>query len=81
MSRLSRLRKKVNYDTDVPRCQTCIHFRKSRTFFRDSLPVKSHPLCHKHDFIVAPMSVCDNWQDRKGSTLESCDPKVTSKSS
>lgn len=75
MSRLSKLRKKVNYDTDIPRCQTCIHFRKSQTFFRESLPVKSHAMCHKHEFTTAPLAVCDSWTDSKGHTLHALNKK------
>lgn len=70
MSRLSKLRKAVNYDVDVPRCQTCVHFRKPGSFLRNSLPVKSPALCKQHDFTVQPLSVCDNWTSRKGETLE-----------
>ncbi len=70
MSMLSRLRKKVGYDTDIPRCQTCKQFRKPGSFLRDSLPVKSPAMCKQHDFTVQPLSVCDSWTSRSGETLE-----------
>jgi hypothetical protein len=75
MSRLSRLRKAVNYDTDIPRCQTCKHLRKPGSFLKNSLPVKSPALCKQHDFTVQLLSVCDNWTGRKGETLHESDVK------
>lgn len=77
MSRLGRLRKKVNYETDIPRCQTCVHFRKSRIFLKNSIPIKSQAMCHKHEFTAAPMAVCDDWKDSKGNTLEKLPLKTT----
>ncbi len=76
MSKLGKLRKKVNYETNVPRCQTCVHYRKAPTFLRNSLPIKGQALCVQYHFTVAPMSVCDSWKSSSGDTLYPLDRKM-----
>lgn len=66
MSALSQLRKKWNYETNVPRCSTCVEFVPARVYLkRDSIPVGAKPLCKKGHFHVAPNSCCDNWHTKK----------------
>jgi len=69
MSRLGQLRKKVHYETDIPRCSSCTHYRHSMVYLRDSLPKVSQCLCAKHQFTVRPNAVCDTWAGKDGSSL------------
>jgi hypothetical protein len=70
MSKLGKLRRKVGYDTNVPRCATCIHRRTYAHRLRDSLPMRTVHICKKHDFECASFAVCDHWQHKDGSTVE-----------
>lgn len=69
MSKLERRRKKVNYETNVPRCGTCIHIKTYGCRLRDSLPQRTVHLCAKHEFTCASFSVCDDWQSKTGETF------------
>jgi hypothetical protein len=69
MSRLGKLRKTVEYETDIPRCGNCAHYKHSRIVLRDSLPRVSSMLCKLHDFTVRPNAVCNKWAGTDGSTL------------
>jgi hypothetical protein len=74
MSKLSRLRKKWFYESQAPRCINCAHFRKPGIFLRNSLPVKSPPICSAGDFITGPNAICDNYKDdMKGTKNERMD--------
>jgi hypothetical protein len=69
MSLLSRLRKKWNYETNVPRCATCAEYLPARVYLkRDSIPIQAKPLCKAGHFHVAPLACCDKWH-RPGETL------------
>ena len=67
---LSRRRRAWNYETNVPRCENCAHYRKPGTFLRDSLPRTSPPQCKLGEFIVKPTAVCDRWTGADGATLK-----------
>jgi hypothetical protein len=69
MSALGRLRKRWNYETNVPRCLNCTHYRKPGIFLRDSLPIKSPAMCKAGDFTVAPNACCDRWESKDGDRL------------
>ena len=69
MSTLSRLRKKWNYEPNVPRCVNCVSYRKPGLFLRDSLPVKSPAMCKLGDFVVTPNACCDRWSGKNGERL------------
>lgn len=70
MSKLSSLRKKVHYETNIPRCESCASFKKPYIFLKtNSETGRSKPLCNKHSFTVAPNACCDNWTGNDGSTL------------
>ena len=62
MSKLSQLRKRVDYRTNVPRCETCEHFRKSNIYLTtNSIPARSKAMCVRHHFDVKPNALCDEW--------------------
>jgi hypothetical protein len=63
VSYLSRLRKKVSYDPDTPRCENCLHYRRPGTYLRDSLPRTSPPQCKLHGFTVKASASCDSWEE------------------
>ena len=71
MNYMSQLKKKLNYETNVPRCETCVSYRRQKYLLTtDSIPVKRIvPICFKHGFTVAENSVCDSWNDKSGATL------------
>lgn len=69
MSKLGQLRKRVNYETDVPRCASCLHYRHSMVYLRDSLPRVSQILCVLHQFNVRPNAICDKWTGKDGDVL------------
>lgn len=70
MSKLGQLRKKVHYETNVPRCETCASFKKPYVYLTThSITAKSQPLCKLHQFTVRPLSCCDQWAGADGSTL------------
>lgn len=64
-------RRKAGYEPDVPRCQTCRHFRKAHLELHDSLPHWKHHWCKRGEFIVQPMGCCDHWTGHDGSTFGS----------
>lgn len=70
MSAVSRLRRAVSYEIDVPRCANCKHFRPSVMFLRNSLPVKSWAECHLHEFTARPTACCNSWQGKRGDVLK-----------
>jgi hypothetical protein len=69
MSKQARLRKRVNYETDIPRCENCSHYRKPGKYLIDSLPRTSPPQCKLHEFVVRPNACCDYWRGLKGEGL------------
>lgn len=66
MSKLARRRKAVNYETNVPRCESCVFMRRNRTVLRDSLPIRVLHVCQRNEFEVAPNAVCDKWRSKDG---------------
>lgn len=68
----TKARKARHYETAVPRCGTCIHFRKGHLVLRDSLPRSYFPAsCDLPPrFTVDPNAVCDLWQSVTAETLE-----------
>lgn len=69
MTASARRRKRAGYEPDVPRCQTCQHFRKARLKLRNSLPYHVPTQCDLGDFIVEPTGCCDFWCGRDGVAL------------
>ena len=70
MSKLGQLRQRVGYETNVPRCETCTAFKKPYVYLTtNSKTARSKPLCKTHQFIIQPLSCCDKWADKDGSTL------------
>lgn len=75
MSHLTKLKVKLHYEKDVPRCQTCKHFRPSHLVMTtNSRTMVQPPLCGRHSFLAKPTSVCDTWINSKGETLEPIHP-------
>lgn len=71
MSKLSQLKHDWNYDTDVPRCATCVHFKTAMIVLTTNSRTKRiNHHCGIGFFRVAQNSVCDKWLGADGSTLE-----------
>lgn len=70
MTHASQAKKDWEWESDVPRCMTCEHFRSSAMFLVNSLPRKVSPFCKKGWFNTRPNAVCNRWKDKKtGDTL------------
>lgn len=70
MSKLGQLRKRVGYETNVARCETCKAFKKPYVYLTtNSVPARSKPMCKEHHFVIKPFSCCDQWSGKDGSTL------------
>jgi hypothetical protein len=78
MSHLAKLKVKLHYEKDVPRCATCRHFKSSRIVMTTHSQTRvQKPLCGLHGFITGPANVCDTWVSHKGETLEPIEqPKI-----
>lgn len=69
MTRAASVKKDWEWESDVPRCMNCLHFRSSAMFLVNSLPRKVSPFCKKGQFNTRPNAVCNRWVDRvKGDT-------------
>ena len=65
----TRAKRRVNYETDVPRCETCIHWQPARIVMTtNSNTRRANPMCKLHHFTNAANSVCDTWKNTKGET-------------
>lgn len=70
MSKLGQLRKRVGYETNTPRCETCREYRKPYVYLTThSITKRAEPFCKRHDFTVRPLACCDEWTDAHGVTL------------
>jgi hypothetical protein len=70
MSKLSQLRKKMGYETNVPRCETCASYKKPYIFLStNSIPKRSPAFCRTADFTVQPNACCDKWVGNDGTEL------------
>lgn len=71
MSAMSKLKKKVGYESNVPRCVTCRYFRKAKIVLTENSNTKRvHHYCINHGFSIAANSVCDTWITVDGQTIE-----------
>jgi hypothetical protein len=70
MSQLSKLRKRIGWERDVPRCKNCTHIKFGQVVLQDSMPVgMSSHLCLKHSFPTRPESCCDTWESKSGERI------------
>jgi hypothetical protein len=70
MSKLGQLRQRLGYETNVPRCETCMNFKKPYVYLTtNSKPARSKALCKAHQFMVQPNACCDKWAGSDGSIL------------
>lgn len=66
-----KLKKKVNYESTVPRCGNCVHIQHSHMIKTvDQGLVYAQAICGKHGFGVKTVGVCDTWQGKEGEVLE-----------
>jgi hypothetical protein len=71
MSAMSKLKKKVGYETNIPRCKTCTNFREAKiVLIKNSKTKRINHCCAKHGFTIAINSVCDTWLTETGESLE-----------
>jgi len=74
VSYMAKLKKKVGYETNVPRCETCSHFKKATVVLTENSNTKRvNHYCANHGFTIAVNSVCDTW----GNKLEKLDDNTT----
>lgn len=71
MSKLGQKKGKVGFESNVPRCAICVHFREQKICLgTNSQTFRKHAHCSKFGFTVTPLSICDHWQDSAGTTLQ-----------
>ena len=66
----ARTRKKIGYETDVPRCENCCMFQKARTMLVDSLPRYFKANCRQFRLHVDPNAICNSWTGADGACLD-----------
>ena len=70
MSAAKRLRKKVDYELDVPRCANCASYRKGRAVLTtNSMTRWQKPWCVTNEFQIHEQAVCNLWTSKKGEKL------------
>lgn len=70
MSKISQIRKAWNYETNVPRCETCTSVQKPRIYLKtDSIPAATPWICRRGSFDVRPNACCDKWHSKKGEVV------------
>lgn len=71
MGFLKQRRKRMGYETDVPRCENCVSFQKPYIYLTTHSQTKrSQPLCKVGEFTVSPQACCDQWESPRGEKLE-----------
>lgn len=71
MSKLGQLKKAWEYESSVPRCAICTHFRESHIrLTTNSQTVRTNHHCALGGFTVSRNGVCRRWTGTDGSTLE-----------
>jgi hypothetical protein len=71
MSFMAKIKKKVGYQTNVPRCEICSHFKKSKIVLTENSNTKRvNHYCLNHGFSIAVNSVCNTWETVSGETLK-----------
>lgn len=70
MSKIGQMRKAWNYETNVPRCETCTSVRKPIAYLKtNSVSALSPWLCVRGTFEVRPNACCDKWHSKKGEVV------------
>jgi hypothetical protein len=70
VSKIGQLRSAWHYETNVPRCETCISVRKPYVYLKtDSIPAQSKWHCKAGNFDVRPNACCDKWRNKKGEVV------------
>lgn len=59
----------IDYEHDVPRCDTCKNYRHAKVHLINSLPHWLPCRCLKHSIRVEPMGVCKTWEGKDGTVL------------
>lgn len=72
MSYISKLKKKLNYDSQTPRCLICKNYRRGYIkLTTDSRTVKVDPMCNVMCCHVKENGLCDKWVSAKdGAVLD-----------
>jgi hypothetical protein len=63
-------RREWGYETDVPRCSTCIQFERAHVCQRGGTPRLVDHTCRRGKFTVSPSACCDKWCNRRGETIK-----------
>jgi hypothetical protein len=63
--KLQRIKIKIDYDSDVPRCNTCKNYKKAKTVLVNSLPRFQFQRCSLHNFKPDEFGLCKDWVDKK----------------
>ncbi len=61
LAELRKLKKSIEYDPNIPRCETCVNFCKSKKVIVNSIPRLSPAKCIKYSFIINKNGLCNSW--------------------
>ena len=64
-----RKRRLWNYESNVPRCATCIQFQRAHVGTRGGKPHLVEHTCRRGSFPVSPVACCDKWRNKRGETI------------
>lgn len=64
-----KLKRKWNFEADVPRCGNCKSFMRAKTKLRDGDVVRMTSKCKAGQFACAENDCCDEWTGRDGTRL------------
>jgi len=69
---IEKFKAENDYEHNPPHCHNCTHFQVHKRMMINSIPVHNVPdMCGLGSFRVKPNAICNAWQGRDGSTLES----------
>lgn len=66
---IKRIKKEVDYESNIARCGTCIHFKSKRMEMFGSRYKWLPSICKIHNFCTEQYGICNLWTDKQGRVL------------
>ena len=63
--KLQKLKIRIEYENNVPRCGSCEYYLKAKTVLVNSLPRWQFQKCKLHNFKPDITGLCKDWVDNK----------------
>jgi hypothetical protein len=64
-----RVKNRIGFEMNVPRCDNCRYFSKAKTELFNSIPVRFFAQCKKFKIQCHENAVCNEWKGKDGSFL------------